>query len=55
MYLDSLFHSDVTFSSEINVSFPRADGEYVKTPIPEQYTHSIKGEKIESAVSGLYS
>lgn len=39
--------------SEINVSYP--DGENrIKVPIPEQYTHVINGDKIDTKVSELY-
>ena len=42
-------------SSEMNISFPDADGELIERPIPEQYVHRIKGQQITAEVSELYS
>jgi len=42
-------------SSEMNVSFPGADGEPIERPIPEQYIHRIQGKSVTAEVSDLYS
>jgi len=42
-------------SSEMNVSFPDANGDIIERPIPEQYVHRIKGTTVTADVSELYS
>jgi adenylyl cyclase-associated protein len=42
-------------SSEMNLSFPDAQGEIIERPIPEQYVHRIKGNSVTADVSDLYS
>lgn len=41
-------------SSEMNVSFPDANGDIIERPIPEQYVHRIKGTSVTAEVSDLY-
>jgi adenylyl cyclase-associated protein len=41
-------------SSEMNVSFPDANGDLIERPIPEQYVHRIKGNTVTADVSDLY-
>lgn len=42
-------------SSEMNLQWNDADGELVERPIPEQYVHRIKDNKVTFDVSDLYS
>eukprot|EP00742_Colponemidia_sp_Colp-10_P005099 GILJ01005446.1.p1 GENE.GILJ01005446.1~~GILJ01005446.1.p1 ORF type:complete len:498 (+),score=105.47 GILJ01005446.1:42-1496(+) len=42
-------------SSEMNVSYPDEDGEYIEMPIPEQFVTEIHGKKLKTTVSDLYS
>lgn len=41
-------------SSEMNISWPDANGDLVERPIPEQYVHRITGSSISADVSDLY-
>lgn len=49
-------HTEVVASksSEMNMSWPDANGDLVEKPIPEQYVHRIKGMSITADVSDLY-
>ena len=43
-------------SAECNVMWPKEDSDdWVEQPIPSQFYHSIKGDKIETVVSDLYN
>jgi adenylyl cyclase-associated protein len=41
-------------SSEMNISWPDENGEILERPIPEQYVHRLKGDKVTADVSDLY-
>lgn len=41
-------------SSEMNITWPDANGDLVEKPIPEQYVHRISGNSITADVSDLY-
>lgn len=41
-------------SSEMNVSWPDADGEIKEAPIPEQFMHKMVNGSVTSQVSDLY-
>jgi adenylyl cyclase-associated protein len=43
-----------SLSSEMNVSFPDGD-EWKELPIPEQFVHKLKDNKLDTHVSDLYS
>lgn len=42
-------------SSEMNLSWPDANGDIIEKPIPEQYVHRIKGNGVTADVSDLYT
>lgn len=42
-------------SSEMNVSWPDANGEMIEKPIPEQFKHHIKGTTVTAEISDLYT
>ena len=42
-------------SSEMNVSWPDANGDLLEKPIPEQYKHRIQGTSVTAEVSDLYT
>ncbi len=50
-------HTEVVASksSEMNLSWPDANGDLIERPIPEQYVHRIKGLSVTADVSDLYS
>ena len=41
-------------SSEMNISWPDENGDILERPIPEQYVHRLKGDKVTADVSDLY-
>lgn len=41
-------------SSEMNISWPNENGDILERPIPEQYVHRLKGDKVTADVSDLY-
>eukprot|EP01041_Mallomonas_annulata_P003357 gene3357-6647_t len=41
-------------SSEMNITWPDANGDLIERPIPEQYIHRISGTSITANVSDLY-
>lgn len=41
-------------SSEMNISWPDENGDVLERPIPEQYVHRLKGDKVTADVSDLY-
>jgi adenylyl cyclase-associated protein len=41
-------------SSEMNLTWPDANGDMIERPIPEQYKHRIQGTAVSAEVSDLY-
>ena len=42
-------------SSEMNLSWPDANGDLIEKPIPEQYKHRVKGNGVTAEISDLYT
>lgn len=53
--MDINFATSMVQGSNISFPDPENDGEFIDVPIPEQYEHKIKGKKLSSEVSHLYS